>query len=59
MFTSSLVRDANVCVFVIRDSEKKKHNRSQHFWVTVVVVLQNERTVLTLSPFLMGEFLLL
>lgn len=44
MFTSSLVRDANVCIFVIRDSERKKKNRSQHFWVTVVVLLQNERT---------------
>ena len=31
MFTSSLVRDANVCVFVIRDSGKKKKQQKPTF----------------------------
>ena len=43
-------------VYLSLGTQKKK---KKHFWVTVVVLLQNEKPVFTLSPFLMGEFLLL
>ena len=41
MFTSSLVIEMQMFVYLSLGTQKKKKN--QHFWVTVVVLLQNEK----------------
>lgn len=44
MFTSSLVIEMQMFVYLSLGTQKRKKKGIQHFWVTVVVLLQNERT---------------